>query len=143
MPEGRADLEVQGTLQARMHRCYKAAGSCRWSLNPSPIFRLNLWHCPSPQSPNPATSSQSQRKPAVASLNSCSQNGGNSYRAPYYNGNPNIGPRIIGNVDQYPSVLEPAACFTSADSRSCPSRGPFHSSRLKGRASLSQSFSNA
>ena len=38
----------------------------------------------------------------VVSLNYCSQNGGNVYRAPYYNGNPNIGPRIIGNLDQYP-----------------------------------------
>ena len=38
----------------------------------------------------------------VVSLNYCSQNGGNLYRAPYYNGNPNIGPRIIGNLDQYP-----------------------------------------
>ena len=38
----------------------------------------------------------------VVSLNYCSQNGGNFYRAPYYNGNPNIGPRIIGNLDQYP-----------------------------------------
>ena len=27
---------------------------------------------------------------------------GNSYRAPYYHGNPNIGPRIIGNLDQSP-----------------------------------------
>ena len=35
-------------------------------------------------------------------LNYCSQSGGNVYRAPYYNGNPNIGPRIIGNLDQYP-----------------------------------------
>ena len=38
----------------------------------------------------------------VVSLNYCSQNGGNLYRAPYYNGNPNIGPRIIGNLDQSP-----------------------------------------
>ena len=38
----------------------------------------------------------------VVSLNYCSQNGGNLYRAPYYNGNPNIGPCIIGNLDQYP-----------------------------------------
>ena len=38
----------------------------------------------------------------VVSLNYCSQNGGNLYRAPYYNGNPNIGPRIIGNLEQYP-----------------------------------------
>ena len=38
----------------------------------------------------------------VVSLNYCSQNGGNLYRDPYYNGNPNIGPRIIGNLDQYP-----------------------------------------
>ena len=36
------------------------------------------------------------------SLNYCSQNGGNVYRAPYYTGNPNIGPRIIGNLDQSP-----------------------------------------
>ena len=36
------------------------------------------------------------------SLNYCSQNGGNISRAPYYNGNPNIGPRIIGNLDQSP-----------------------------------------
>ena len=41
-------------------------------------------------------------KHVVGSLNYCSQNGGNLYRAPYYNGNPNIGPRIIGNLDQYP-----------------------------------------
>ena len=38
----------------------------------------------------------------VVSLNYCSQNGGNLYRAPYYNGNPNIGPRIVGNLDQSP-----------------------------------------
>ena len=38
----------------------------------------------------------------VVSLNYCSQNGGNLYRAPYYNGHPNIGPRIIGNLDQSP-----------------------------------------
>ena len=38
----------------------------------------------------------------VVSLNYCSQNGGNVYRAPYYNRNLNIGPRIIGNLDQYP-----------------------------------------
>ena len=43
----------------------------------------------------------------VVSLNYCSQNGGNVYRAPYYNGNPNIGPRIIGNLDQYPYVQRP------------------------------------
>ena len=38
----------------------------------------------------------------VVSLNYCSQNGGNLYRALYYNGNPNIGPRIIGNLDKSP-----------------------------------------
>ena len=43
------------------------------------------------------------------SLNYCSQNGGNVYRAPYYNGNPNIGPRIIGNLDQYPYIQAPEA----------------------------------
>ena len=36
------------------------------------------------------------------SLNYCSQNGGNVYRAPYYNRNPNIGPRIDSNLDQSP-----------------------------------------
>ena len=41
----------------------------------------------------------------VVSLNYCSQNGGNLYRAPYYNGNPNIGPRIVGNLDKYPYLL--------------------------------------
>ena len=47
----------------------------------------------------------------VVSLSYCSQNGGNIYRALYYNGNPNIGPRIIGNLDQYPyAPLKPAAC---------------------------------
>ena len=40
----------------------------------------------------------------VISLNYCSQNGGNVYRAPYYNRNPNIGPRTIGNLDQYPYI---------------------------------------
>ena len=38
----------------------------------------------------------------TVSLNCCSQNGGNLYRAPYYNGTPNIGPRIIGNLDLSP-----------------------------------------
>ena len=41
----------------------------------------------------------------VVSLNYCSQNGGNLYWAPYYTGNPNIGPRTIGNLDQYPFLL--------------------------------------
>ena len=43
----------------------------------------------------------------VVSLNYCSQNGGNLKRAPYYNRNPNIGPRIVGNLDQYPHALNP------------------------------------
>ena len=41
----------------------------------------------------------------VVSLNYCSQNGGNLYRGPYYNGNPNIGSRTIGNLDQYPHTF--------------------------------------
>ena len=40
----------------------------------------------------------------VVSLNYCSQNGGNLYRAPYYNGNPYIGPRTIENLDQSPYI---------------------------------------
>ena len=36
------------------------------------------------------------------SLNYCSQNGGNVYRAPYYNRNLNIGPRIDSNLGQSP-----------------------------------------
>ena len=36
------------------------------------------------------------------SQNYCSQNGGNVYRAPYYNRNPNIGPRIDSNLRQSP-----------------------------------------
>ena len=36
------------------------------------------------------------------SLNYCSQNGGNLYRAPYYNRNLNIGPRIDSNLGQSP-----------------------------------------
>ena len=36
------------------------------------------------------------------SLNFCSQNGGNLYRAPYYNRNLNIGPRIDSNLGQSP-----------------------------------------
>ena len=43
----------------------------------------------------------------VVFLNYCSQNGGNLYRAPYYNGNPNIGPRIIGNLAQSPYIYIP------------------------------------
>ena len=53
----------------------------------------------------------------VISLNCCSQNGGNLYRAQYYNGNPNIGPRVIGNLDQYPCGLE-LQCPQRARSRS-------------------------
>ena len=36
------------------------------------------------------------------SLNYCSQNGGNLYRAPYYTRNPNIGPRIDRDLGQSP-----------------------------------------
>ena len=42
------------------------------------------------------------------SLNYCSQNGGNLYRDPYYNGNPNIGPRIDSNLGQSPNVNQAA-----------------------------------
>ena len=38
------------------------------------------------------------------SLNYCSQNGGNLYRAPYYYRNLNIGPRIDSNLGQSPQV---------------------------------------
>ena len=38
------------------------------------------------------------------SLNYCSQNGGNLYRAPYHNRNPNIGPRIDSNLGQSPNL---------------------------------------
>ena len=38
------------------------------------------------------------------SLNYCSQNGGNLYRAPYYNRNLNIGPRIDSSLGQSPHV---------------------------------------
>ena len=43
------------------------------------------------------------------SLNYCSQNGGNLYRAPYYNRNLNIGPRIVSNLGQstYKGFLTP------------------------------------
>ena len=38
----------------------------------------------------------------VVFLNYCSQNGGNLYRAPYYDRNLNIGPRIDSNLGQSP-----------------------------------------
>ena len=40
------------------------------------------------------------------SLNYCSQNGGNVYRAPYYNRNLNIGPRIDSNLGQSPYKVQ-------------------------------------
>ena len=40
------------------------------------------------------------------SLNYCSQNGGNLFRDPYYNRNPNIGPRIDSNLGQSPYQFE-------------------------------------
>ena len=40
------------------------------------------------------------------SLNYCFQNGGNLYRAPYYNRSLNIGPRIDSNLGQSPDTLE-------------------------------------
>ena len=49
----------------------------------------------------------------VISLNYCSQNGGNVYRDPYYNGNPNIGPRIIGNLDLSPRDCQRAKSQTN------------------------------
>ena len=41
---------------------------------------------------------------------------GNLYRVPYYNRNPNIRPRIIGNLNQYPCRLQGVAsgCGSSA-----------------------------
>ena len=39
------------------------------------------------------------------SLNYCSRNGGNLYRAPYYNRNLNIGPRIDSNLGQSPCLI--------------------------------------
>ena len=51
----------------------------------------------------------------VVSLNYCSQNGGNLYRAPYYNGNPNIGPRIIGNLDQSPHGFRLSLGFMASE----------------------------
>ena len=51
----------------------------------------------------------------VVSLNYCSQIGGNLYRAPYYNGNPNIGPRIIGNLDQYAYGASPWVFFLAVE----------------------------
>ena len=56
----------------------------------------------------------------VVSLNYCSQNGGNVYRAPYYNGNPNIGPRTIGNLDQSPCNRYSATPSHSADFEAVP-----------------------
>ena len=57
----------------------------------------------------------------VVCLNYSSQNGGNVYRALYYNRNPNIGPRIIGNLDQYPDGLNPKAmdCGQAEQSFDC------------------------
>ena len=58
----------------------------------------------------------------VVSLNYCSQNGGNLYRAPYYNRNLNIGPRIDSNLGQSPyeylvfGPQGPAPTFTVARS---------------------------
>ena len=49
------------------------------------------------------------------SLNYCSQNGGNLYRAPYYNRNLNIGPRIASNFGSYHLVnLKPSLTETTA-----------------------------
>ena len=55
-----------------------------WSLSPEPYVHIYIY--------------------MVVSLNYSSPNGGNLYRAPYHNGNPSIGPRIIGNLDQYPYI---------------------------------------
>ena len=60
--------------------------------------------------------------------------GGNLYRAPYYNGNPNIGPRIIENLDQSPNYLKQQ--LSVQRSRSCPEvealRPPVSDSRNPG-----------
>ena len=49
-------------------------------------------------------------------LNYCAQNGGNLHRAPYYNGNPNIGPRIIGKFRPIPiyKLLHPTYTLNPA-----------------------------
>ena len=61
------------------------------------------------------------------SLNYCSQNGGNLYRAPYDNGNPNIGPRIDSNLGQSPcggywELLRKPSIFLLGPSLSLESR---------------------
>ena len=44
------------------------------------------------------------------------QNGGNLYRAPYYNRNPNIGPRINSNLGQSPFIATPHSTLSSGAS---------------------------
>ena len=70
----------------------------------------------------------------VVSLNYCSQNGGNLYRAPYYNGNPNIGPRIMGNLDQSPWVVSRplGLCWMVAGAKGFPGRASPHPKELFG-----------
>ena len=65
----------------------------------------------------------------VVSPNSCSQNGGNVYRAPYYNWNPNIRARVMGNLDQDPFGFRAASKFPKG--RTSPSWRPMNRLALK------------
>ena len=64
---------------------FRPQNSCRKALGNSRLFFANNY-----------------RYGSAVSLNCCSQNGGNLYRAPYYNRNLNIGPRIDSNLGQSP-----------------------------------------
>ena len=64
------------------------------------------------------------------SLNYCSQNGGNVHRAPYYNRNPNIGPRIDSNLGQSPHPIH--SMRAKSRSPTVPSPCELESKLLKG-----------
>ena len=117
MPRNQFNFRVSDLEHARNHRFLirphirtaqaiipaegEYSGIYRDSKNGIAVIKRNNPGPRGPERQNLASTKNSCRYMEV-SLNYCSRNGGNLYRAPYYNGNPNIGPRIIGNLDQYP-----------------------------------------
>ena len=55
------------------------------------------------------TKAKSNRRQHVHGKHECTLGRSTFQQSPYYNGNPNIGPRIIGNLDQSPDGVERVA----------------------------------
>ena len=121
-------------MPAHLHVCFGVGGS----LNPKSQTEKQILGLGLARSVGGVSQTLKPHHYLVVSLNYCSQNGGNLYRAPYYNGNPNIGPHIMGNL--WFGVWKPQAVWGLG----LPRRGKSLGLRLwSGALGLPNDFSHA